>query len=67
LEATFFAFQAAIGVFDNMGASDAGPGVGFEFPSFEVSWKKRDLLLFAASIGATYPDELHFLYVSCNR
>jgi hypothetical protein len=46
-----------------MGASEAGPGVGFEFPSFEVAWKKRDLLLFAASIGATYPDELHFLYV----
>jgi hypothetical protein len=43
--------------------SDAGPGVGFEFPSFEVKWLKRDLLLFAASIGATYPDELHFLYV----
>jgi hypothetical protein len=42
----------------------AGPGVGFEFPSYEVSWLKRDLLLFAASIGATYPDELHFLYVS---
>jgi hypothetical protein len=40
-----------------MGASEVGPGVGFEFPSFEVSWKKRDLLLFAASIGATYPDE----------
>ena len=42
----------------------AGPGVGFEFPSYEVSWMKRDLLLFAASIGATYPDELQFLYVS---
>lgn len=41
----------------------AGPGVGFEFPSYEVSWLKRDLLLFAASIGATYPEELHFLYV----
>ncbi|UPX14537.1 uncharacterized protein EKO05_0005015 [Ascochyta rabiei] len=40
----------------------AGPGVGFEFPSYEVSWLKRDLLLFAASIGATYPEELHFLY-----
>jgi hypothetical protein len=42
---------------------ELGPGVGFEFPSFEVSWLKRDLLLFANSIGATYPDELHFLYV----
>jgi hypothetical protein len=44
--------------------NEAGPGVGFEFPSYEVKWLKRDLLLFAASIGATYPDELHFLYVS---
>jgi hypothetical protein len=44
--------------------NEAGPGVGFEFPSFEVKWLKRDLLLFATSIGATYPDELHFLYVS---
>ncbi|KAF2115791.1 HotDog domain-containing protein [Lophiotrema nucula] len=43
-------------------AEQKGPGVGFEFPSFEVTWMKRDLLLFAASIGATYPDELHFLY-----
>lgn len=43
---------------------ELGPGVGFEFPSFEVTWMKRDLLLFAASIGATYPDELHYLYVS---
>jgi hypothetical protein len=42
---------------------ELGPGVGFEFPSFEVSWLKRDLLLFANSIGATFPDELHFLYV----
>ncbi|KAJ4377641.1 hypothetical protein N0V83_000469 [Neocucurbitaria cava] len=41
---------------------ELGPGVGFEFPSVPVSWMKRDLLLFAASIGATYPDELHFLY-----
>ncbi|KAF2867557.1 HotDog domain-containing protein [Massariosphaeria phaeospora] len=43
-------------------SSDSGPGVGFEFPAIPVSWLKRDLLLFAASIGATYPDELHFLY-----
>lgn len=47
--------------------NEAGPGVGFEFPSFEVKWLKRDLLLFAASIGATYPDELHFLYVRVPR
>jgi len=45
-------------------SNEAGPGVGFEFPSFDVAWLKRDLLLFATSIGATYPDELHFLYVS---
>lgn len=50
-----------IGIVYKMG--EQGPGVGFEFPTFEVSWVKRDLLLFAASIGATYPDELHFLYV----
>ena len=52
-----------LSLFDKMGASEAGPGVGFEFPRFDVAWKKRDLLLFASSIGATYPDELHFLYV----
>jgi peroxisomal enoyl-CoA hydratase 2 len=39
----------------------SGPGVGFEFPPQEVSWTKRDALLFANSIGATV-DELHFLY-----
>lgn len=38
------------------------PGVGFEYPPAEVSWLKRDVLLFAASIGCT-ADELHFLYV----
>ncbi|AEO53243.1 hypothetical protein MYCTH_2294309 [Thermothelomyces thermophilus ATCC 42464] len=38
-----------------------GPGVGFEYPPKEVSWTKRDALLFANSIGAT-ADELHFLY-----
>ena len=40
----------------------SGPGVGFEYPPVEVSWLKRDALLFANSIGCT-PDELHFLYV----
>jgi peroxisomal enoyl-CoA hydratase 2 len=40
-----------------------GPGVGFEYPPTQVSWLKRDVLLFANSIGAT-ADELHFLYVS---
>ncbi|KAI0539245.1 Thioesterase/thiol ester dehydrase-isomerase [Xylaria digitata] len=38
-----------------------GPGAGFEYPPVEVSWLKRDALLFANSIGCT-PDELHFLY-----
>jgi peroxisomal enoyl-CoA hydratase 2 len=41
----------------------AGPGVGFEYPPREVAWLKRDVLLFANSIGCTV-DELHFLYVS---
>lgn len=39
----------------------ATPGAGFEYPSQPVSWTKRDLLLFAASIGCT-TSELHFLY-----
>ncbi|KAL6718899.1 hypothetical protein ACLMJK_003134 [Lecanora helva] len=39
----------------------AGPGAGFEYPTQEVSWLKRDALLFANSIGCTV-DELHFLY-----
>lgn len=38
------------------------PGAGHEFPSQEVSWQKRDVLLFANSIGVKV-DELHFLYV----
>lgn len=40
----------------------SGPGVGFEYEPQEVSWTKRDVLLFANSIGCTV-DELHFLYV----
>jgi hypothetical protein len=40
----------------------SGPGVGFEYPVKEVSWLKRDVLLFANTIGCT-ADELHFLYV----
>jgi len=40
----------------------SGPGAGFEYPPQEVSWLKRDVLLFANSIGCTV-DELHFLYV----
>ncbi|CAF9909652.1 MAG: hypothetical protein HETSPECPRED_009487 [Heterodermia speciosa] len=39
----------------------SGPGVGFEYPVQEASWLKRDVLLFAHSIGCT-ADELHFLY-----
>lgn len=38
------------------------PGAGHEFAPVDVSWLKRDVLLFAASIGCTV-DELHFLYV----
>ncbi|KAI0600894.1 Thioesterase/thiol ester dehydrase-isomerase [Biscogniauxia sp. FL1348] len=39
----------------------SSPGAGFEYPPTEVSWLKRDVLLFANSIGCT-ADELHFLY-----
>ncbi|KAH9888249.1 Thioesterase/thiol ester dehydrase-isomerase [Xylariomycetidae sp. FL2044] len=39
----------------------SGPGAGFEYPPYEVSWLKRDALLFANTIGCT-ADELHFLY-----
>jgi len=39
----------------------SGPGAGFKYPPQEVSWLKRDALLFANSIGAT-ADELQFLY-----
>ncbi|KAL4733796.1 HotDog domain-containing protein [Aspergillus similis] len=39
----------------------SGPGAGHEFPAKEVSWLKRDVLLFANSIGAT-SKELHFLF-----
>jgi peroxisomal enoyl-CoA hydratase 2 len=45
----------------SVGASK-GPGAGYEFPTEEVSWLRRDVLLFANSIGCT-ADELHFLYV----
>jgi peroxisomal enoyl-CoA hydratase 2 len=40
----------------------SGPGVGFEYPPVKVTWNKRDLLLFAYSVGCT-ADEIHFLYV----
>src|SRR3954452_19284865 len=42
-----------------------GAAAGYEFPTEEVSWLKRDVLLFANSIGCT-ADELHFLYVCSN-
>jgi hypothetical protein len=41
----------------------SGPGAGHAYPPEAVTWLKRDVLLFATSIGATV-DELHFLYVS---
>lgn len=44
----------------------SGPGAGFEYPTKEVSWLKRDALLFANSIGCT-ADELQFLYVCRSR
>ncbi|KAF9885528.1 hypothetical protein FE257_012856 [Aspergillus nanangensis] len=39
----------------------SAPGAGHEYPAQEVSWQKRDVLLFANSIGIK-ADELHFLY-----
>lgn len=44
----------------------SGPGVGFEYPPVPVTWHKRDVLLFANSIGCTV-DELHFLYVGNSK
>ncbi|KAK2750949.1 hypothetical protein FQN57_000024 [Myotisia sp. PD_48] len=38
----------------------SGPA-GFEYPPQEVSWNRRDVLLFASSIGCS-ADEIHFLY-----
>lgn len=40
----------------------SGPGAGHEFQPYPVSWLKRDVLLFAVSIGAT-ADELQLIYV----
>ncbi|KAK4570236.1 hypothetical protein LTR86_002316 [Recurvomyces mirabilis] len=39
----------------------SGPGAGHQYSPYPVSWYKRDVLLFANSIGCTV-DELHFLY-----
>jgi hypothetical protein len=55
---TRFNFLHNISIYSKM----SGPGAGFEYPPQEVSWLKRDVLLFANSIGCT-ADELHFLYV----
>lgn len=41
----------------------SGPGAEFESPPVAVSWLKRDVLLFAVSIGATV-DESPFVFVS---
>ena len=38
------------------------PGAGHQYEPVPVAWYKRDVLLFANSIGCTV-DELHFLYV----
>lgn len=40
----------------------SGPGAGHEFQPYPVSWMKRDVLLFAVSIGAS-ADELQLIYV----
>ncbi|EME41861.1 hypothetical protein DOTSEDRAFT_74051 [Dothistroma septosporum NZE10] len=41
--------------------SSKNPGAGHENAPVKVSWLKRDVLLFAATIGAT-AEELHYLY-----
>lgn len=41
----------------------SGPGVGYQYPPQKVSWLRRDVLLFANTVGCT-DDELQFLYVS---
>jgi len=38
------------------------PGAGHEYEPYPVAWTKRDVLLFANSIGCTV-DELQYLYV----
>jgi hypothetical protein len=43
-------------------APNENPGQGHEHPPVEVSWLKRDVLLFAVSIGAKI-DELNYIYV----
>jgi acyl dehydratase len=41
--------------------ASSNPGAGHQFPATPVAWLKRDLLLFANSIGIS-ASELHFLY-----
>ncbi|OCL04403.1 Thioesterase/thiol ester dehydrase-isomerase [Glonium stellatum] len=38
------------------------PWEGFEYPPATVAWNRRDVLLFANSIGCTTSSGLHFLY-----
>jgi len=49
-------------LFDEKYTKMSAPGAGHEFPAQEVSWQKRDVLLFANSIGCK-ADELQFLFV----
>ena len=42
---------------------EKGVGAGHKFDPYPVSWLKRDVLLFANSIGCTV-DELQLIYVS---
>jgi peroxisomal enoyl-CoA hydratase 2 len=42
-------------------SDNKNPGAGHQYPPIPVSWLKRDLLLFANSIGCS-ASELHFLY-----
>ncbi|KAG0001595.1 hypothetical protein BGZ80_008937 [Entomortierella chlamydospora] len=41
---------------------DVSKAVGFKFRPQPVVFTSRDLILYALSIGAKYPEELHFLY-----
>lgn len=41
---------------------EEGVGAGHKFDPYPVAWLKRDVLLFANSIGCTV-DELQFIYV----
>ena len=44
-----------------MSSRSPSPGAGFQYPAQAVSWLKRDVLLFAASINCT-ANEPQFLY-----